>query len=81
MLALRQHAVRERLAGLVEQGQTAFVKITLTKGEDNYKGSEHNGVQSRGYGPWELSYQLEALPTAAATSGADNTVDIPGFDR
>ena len=48
-------------AGIVKPGESAWCKLTIAKGQQEYQGSERNGVKSRPYGSWALSYQLEAL--------------------
>lgn len=50
-------------AGVLEVGQTAKVKVTIVPGRSRYRGTEQNGVRSRGYSAWRGSFWMEpAMP-------------------
>ncbi len=48
-------------AGLLLEGQTGIVKVTMRMGMDGYSGSESHGVVSGDYGPWQGSYRISAF--------------------
>lgn len=48
-------------AGVLEDGQTGTVAITVRPGQESYQGSQRNGVASQGYGAWHGSYRIERL--------------------
>lgn len=45
-------------AGLLAPGQTGQVRVTLLPGQDGYRGSARNGVQSQDWGAWVGSFRL-----------------------
>lgn len=45
-------------AGLLKVGETASVKVTIHKGQTNYKGNLQNGILSKDYGEWQGSYSF-----------------------
>jgi hypothetical protein len=47
-------------AGIVKVGQKAVVKVTILPGEQQYTGSDHNGIISNNWGDWLGSYRIEA---------------------
>ena len=49
-------------AGVLEDGETGTVMVTILPGEDQYTGSQRNDVVSWDYGEWAGSYIVEALP-------------------
>lgn len=49
-------------AGVLEDGETGAVMVTILPGEDEYTGTERNDVISWDYGEWSGSYIVEALP-------------------
>lgn len=51
-------------AGLLKEGESGFVMLTLKKGRDSYKSSTQNGVTTHSYGSWGGSYRLSAYDPA-----------------
>jgi hypothetical protein len=47
-------------AGIVKVGQKAVVKVTILPGEQQYTGSDRNGITSNNWGDWLGSYRIEA---------------------
>jgi hypothetical protein len=47
-------------AGVVKVGQKAVVKVTILPGEQQYTGSDRNGIISNNWGDWLGSYRIEA---------------------
>ncbi len=47
--------------GIVKVGQKAVVKVTILPGEQQYTGSERNGIISNSWGDWLGSYRIEAV--------------------
>ncbi len=48
-------------AGVLAQGETDIVMVTLLPGEDSYEGTIHNDVASMDYGEWSGSYSVEVI--------------------
>jgi hypothetical protein len=46
-------------AGLLRPGQKGIVKVRVIPGQKSYKGSTANGVTSRGWGKWTVSFTVE----------------------
>jgi len=46
--------------GVLKIGQRAVVKVHIWPGQQQYAGSAANGVTSNGFGPWGLSFTVEA---------------------
>ena len=46
-------------AGVLADGQTGLVKVTILPGAGGYGGSDRNGVASGDWGAWDGSYQIE----------------------
>lgn len=46
-------------AGLLQPGQKGIVKVRILPGQKSYRGSTANGVTSRNWGKWTLSYTVE----------------------
>ena len=49
-------------AGVLENGESGFVMVTILPGEEAYEGSLQNGVESWDYGPWSGSYMVDFIP-------------------
>ncbi len=49
-------------AGVLENGESGFVMVTILPGEEAYEGSLQNGVDSWDYGPWSGSYMVDFIP-------------------
>jgi len=47
-------------AGIVKVGQKAVVKVTILPGEQQYPGSDRNGITSSNWSDWLGSYRIEA---------------------
>ena len=45
-------------AGVIKQGQTGIVKVTIMPGQNGYGGSTRNGISTSGYGPYPGSYRV-----------------------
>jgi len=58
-------------AGVLAEGETGVVKVTILPGQEGYSGSTANGVTSASYGAWAGSYSV------AFDDGGDNPV-LPG---
>jgi hypothetical protein len=48
-------------AGVLRNGQTGVVKVTMLPGQNAYQGSAQNGVQSQPYQQWTASYRIEPV--------------------
>lgn len=46
-------------AGILEDGETGLVEVTILPGEESYTGSTQNDVTSWDYGTWSGSYIVE----------------------
>jgi hypothetical protein len=46
-------------AGVLQNGQKGIVKVRVIPGQKSYQGSVANGVTSRNWGKWNLSYTVE----------------------
>jgi len=57
-------------AGVLKEGETGIVRVTIFAGKDEYDGSTRNGVTSTPYGPWEGSYMVEKAPPIDAAPPA-----------
>jgi hypothetical protein len=47
-------------AGILKVGQKAVVKVTILPGEQQYPGSDRNGITSSNWSDWLGSYRIEA---------------------
>ena len=47
-------------AGVLRDGETGVVKVTILPGTDSYAGADRNGVASADWGSWNGSYRVEA---------------------
>jgi hypothetical protein len=45
-------------AGVLQRGQHGIVTIQIVGGQDEYPAMQRNGILSREYGPWSVSYQF-----------------------
>jgi serine/threonine protein kinase len=48
-------------AGVLKDGQTGVVKVTILEGKDSYQESTRNGVSTSAYDSWLGSYRVEAV--------------------
>ncbi len=48
-------------AGVLADGETGVVKVTILPGQEEYGSSENNGVTSWSYGEWSGSYKVEKI--------------------
>lgn len=46
-------------AGVLNEGQTGIVKVTILPGQMNYQGMPRNGITSNSYGQYPTSYRVE----------------------
>jgi hypothetical protein len=46
-------------AGLLQPGQKGIIKVRILPGQKSYKGTTANGVASRNWGKWNLSFTVE----------------------
>jgi hypothetical protein len=46
-------------AGLLQPGQKGIIKVRVLPGQKSYQGSTANGVTSRGWGKWNVSFTVE----------------------
>lgn len=45
-------------AGILKPGEAGSVLVKILPGREKYEGSTENGVTSRGYGPWQGSFEF-----------------------
>jgi len=72
-------------AGVLEDGETGAVMVTILPGEEAYTGSEQNGVVSWDFGSWSGSYIVEMIPDHVeieilAMPDPGNLIDYRGMD-
>ena len=48
-------------AGLLANGQTGILKVTILPGQSSYTGSTQRGITSMSYGGYDLSYSIEPV--------------------
>lgn len=48
-------------AGVLKDGETGVVKVTIVEGQNSYEPSTENGVTSFMWGSWHGSYKVEAV--------------------
>jgi len=48
-------------AGLLANGQTGILKVTILPGQSSYMGSTQRGITSMSYGSYDLSYSIEPV--------------------
>lgn len=46
-------------AGILRDGESGHLRITILPGQDSYQGSDHNGVSSRSWQAWGGSFRIE----------------------
>jgi len=46
-------------AGVLKPGKKGIIKVYILPGQRNYAGSESNGVTSRAWGKWNVSFSVE----------------------
>jgi len=46
-------------AGVLRDGESGHVRITILPGQDSYQGSDHNGVSSQPWKTWQGSFRIE----------------------
>lgn len=63
-------------AGVISPGSGGLVTIDIRRGEDRYKGSKRNGIESYDYGSWMGSFAF-VEPDSGRTLGGENSKD-PG---
>ncbi|MGA2496360.1 MAG: LCCL domain-containing protein [Tepidisphaeraceae bacterium] len=49
-------------AGVLRDGESGTVKITIAPGQETYTGSTRNGVETQNYGDWDGSFRIERVP-------------------
>jgi hypothetical protein len=65
-------------AGILKDGETGVVKVTLLAGKQSYKGSRKNGVTSSDWGSYQGSYKVEKAGKSDGTAGvAAGTPVVP----
>lgn len=72
-------------AGVLEDGESGYVMVTILPGEESYEGSMQNGVESWDYPAWSGSYIVEVIPEnveveAGALPDPGNLIDYRGRD-
>ncbi len=65
-------------AGVLLEGQTGVVKVTIITGLSSYDGSTQNGVTSMDYGDWYGSYKVEGVTKTDQTSITVSAFPDPG---
>lgn len=58
-------------SGLLREGQTGVVKVTILPGQDHYDGAASNGITSSSYETWQGSYSI--APAAFHVGAHDDT--------
>jgi hypothetical protein len=46
-------------AGVLKDGESGVVKVTLLEGKPDYEGSVRNGIATESYGPYSRSFKIE----------------------
>ncbi len=64
-------------AGLLRNGETGLVRVTIVAALSSYMGSSRNGVTTSSYGPWGGAYTL-SRPAEIAAGGIEVTTLGPG---
>jgi hypothetical protein len=59
-------------AGLLKEGETKTLRITMLPGRNSYSAMNRNGVQSRSWLNWSASYWLESV---------DESQPLPAIDE
>ncbi len=49
-------------AGVLKDGESGIVKITIAPADDAYTGSTRNGVETQNFGEWGGSFRIERVP-------------------
>lgn len=60
-------------AGILADGQTGTVKVTILAGQSSYTASTRNGVSTRSYGSWYGSYSVAAGGSSTTTTTTTTT--------
>ena len=48
-------------AGVLKNGETGTIKVTILAGQSSYQSSTRNGITSSSYGSWVGSFKLESF--------------------
>jgi hypothetical protein len=61
-------------AGVLKDGETGIVQITMLPGQESYAGSNRNRVESGSWGHWDGSFRIErhGVTTGAIREGLDH---------
>jgi hypothetical protein len=46
-------------AGVLKDGESGSVKVTVLEGKPAYEGSNRSGITTQAYGPWSRSFKIE----------------------
>lgn len=68
-------------AGVLREGETGLVQVTILPGQANYDAATRHGITSYAYGPWSGSYRVDRVSQdfALRLAGDDREViDDPG---
>ncbi len=68
-------------AGALKDGEFAIVRLEVLPGQEAYEGSKYNGVETQGYGAYQLSYMIQAKPENAAEEVAELKEKQAEFDK
>lgn len=70
-------------AGVLKNGETGVVLVTIVAGQPAYTGSTRNGVTTSAWPAYPSSFRVKAVgDTPVREPGAnDNSVGLPGIDR
>ncbi len=52
-------------AGVLRDGESGVVKVTILAGDSRYLGSSRNGVSSYDYGPYPFGYRIDSVATTS----------------
>lgn len=67
-------------AGYLDDGQSGILTVTILDQQTSYAGSTQNGVTSRDYGTWGLSYRIDSCVLSATAIPPSGTVIAdPGY--
>lgn len=59
-------------AGVVKNGETKTVKITILPGQNSYVGTLNNGVESEDYDEWDGSFKFNETPPLTSQNSTNN---------
>jgi hypothetical protein len=64
-------------AGMLADGETGLVRVTVLPGRESYQGVSRNGVVSASYGSWHGSYLVDRAPEPTRVAAVVFAIDHP----